>query len=54
MWSTGLLGDNTSEKLVNTLLYLLGVYFALHAVDEHKALKVGAWSQIKVKFNDKS
>ena len=42
MWSTGLLGDNTPEKLVNTLPYLIGVHFTLRAVEEHKALKVGA------------
>ncbi len=52
MWGTGLLGDDTPEKLVNTVLYLIGVHFALRACDEHKALKVGAWSQLRVKIDD--
>ena len=46
-----MLGDDTPEKLVNTLLYLIGIYFTLHACDEHKALKVGAYSQLKIKVD---
>ena len=42
MWNTGLLGDDTLEKLVNTLLYLISVHFTLQACDKHKSLKVGA------------
>ena len=54
LWDTGLLSDNTPEKLVNTLLYLIGVHFALHACDEHKALKVRAYSQFKIKVDQES
>ena len=43
MWNTGLLGDDSPEKLVNTLLYLIGVHFALRACDEYKVLKVREW-----------
>ncbi len=42
------------EKLVNMLFYLIGMHFALSACEEHKALKVGAWGQLKVKFDDQS
>lgn len=51
MWQAGILRDDTPEKLVNTLLYLIGIHFALHACDEHKSLKVGAFSQLKIKVN---
>ena len=53
MWSSGVLGVDNPEQLLNTLMYLLGVHLCLCAV-EHKSLKVGYYSQIKVKFdNDK-
>ncbi len=32
IWQTGLLRDDTPEKLVNTLLYLIGIHFALKSV----------------------
>ena len=51
MWETGLLSDDTPEKLVNTLLYLIGIHFTLHACDEYKALKVGAYTQFRVKVD---
>ncbi len=51
MWQNGILGNDTPEKLVNTLLYLIGIYFALHAYDEHKNLKVGTYSQLKIKID---
>ncbi len=54
MWRSGILGNDTPEKLVNTLLYLVSVHFALHVCDEHKALKVGAFSQLKIKVNPKT
>ncbi len=54
MWNTGLFGDNTPEKLVNTLLYLIGLHFALCACDEHKALKVGGFGQFKIKVDYKT
>ena len=54
MWNSGLLGDNMPEKLFNTLLYLIGIHFALHACDEHKALKTGVFGQLKVKVDPQS
>ena len=54
MWKSGVLGDDTPEKLVNTLLHLVGMHFALWACDKHKALKVGAFSQLKIKVDPES
>ncbi len=51
MWQSGILGESTPEQLLNTVIFLLGIHLSLHAVDEHKALKVGYWSPIKVKFD---
>ncbi len=52
LWDLGLLGDDTPKKLVNTLIYLLGIHLALRGGDEHKSLKVGYYSQIKVKYDE--
>lgn len=51
MWRSGILGDDTPEKLINTLLYLIGVHFTFLACDEYKNLKVSAYSQLKVKID---
>ena len=40
LWSIGALGDDTPTKLVDTVLYLLGIHFALRAADEHKTSKL--------------
>ena len=41
MWKTGILSSETPERLLYTLLYSLGVQFALCAGEEHKSLKIG-------------
>ncbi len=41
MWQQELLGDHTPERLLYTVLYLLGVQFALRTGEEHKSLKFG-------------
>lgn len=51
MWQSGILGDDTPEKLVNTLLYLIGVHFTPQACNKHKNLKVSAYSQLKIKVD---
>ncbi len=33
-------------------MYLLGIHFALHGGEEHKALKVGVFAQIKLQFDE--
>ncbi len=52
MWKSTVLGQDNPEQLLNILMYLLGVHLCLHAVDEHKSLKVGYYLQIKVKFDE--
>ena len=49
LWSCGILGDDTPVKLVDTLLYLLGLHFSLCAADEHKNLKID--TQLKVLYD---
>ena len=39
MWKLGILGEDNPRKLVDTVLYLIGIHFALRAADEHKNLK---------------
>ena len=51
MWSSGVLGESNPEQLLNTVIYLLGIHCSLRAVDEHKALKIGYYLQIKCKFD---
>ncbi len=41
MWQKGVLGDSCLEKLLYSLMYLLGIQFALRAGEEHKSLKFG-------------
>ena len=48
LWSKKILGDDTPEKLSNTLILLLGIQFAMRAAKEHKSLKV---DQIVVKYD---
>ena len=46
LWKRGILGDSNPEQLVNTLLYLNGVHFALRAADEHENLKVNCQFEV--------
>ena len=39
MWQTNVLGEDTPDKLHNTVLYLIGVNCALRAGNEHYALR---------------
>ena len=39
MWQKGLLGEDTPDKLREKVLFLLGIHLALHAGDEHYALR---------------
>jgi len=48
LWSKGLLGDHNPETLLNTLVYVFGLYFALRGRDEHRTLRYYP-SQISLK-----
>lgn len=47
MWKSGILSVDTPERLLYTLLYSLGVQFALRAGEEHKSLKIGKQLSLK-------
>lgn len=52
MWSSGILGEDNPKQFSKTLLYLVGMHFALRAGAEHRNLRVGPDSQIKLKHDE--
>ena len=55
MWSQNILGEDTADKLRSTVLYLLGVNCALHAGDEHYALRhPGGCTNSQLNFEENS
>lgn len=48
MWSKGVLGRDTHQKLLDTLLFQLGLHFTLRAGQGHKNLTVGTHRQISI------
>ena len=48
MWEQGILGEDNPTKLMNTILYLLGIHFALRSREEHRSLRFGKDSQLKL------
>ena len=39
MWKKGILGESTPQALVDTMLYMNGLYFALKSGEEHRQLR---------------
>ena len=39
LWSTGQLGDHNPQALVETMLYMDGIYFAIRSGQEHRNLR---------------
>lgn len=52
MWDQGILGEDNPKKLMNTVLYLLGVQFALRSREEHRSLRFGDDSQLTLGVED--
>jgi len=48
MWANGILASNTPDKLRDTILYLLGLNFALRGGQEHYYLRHGQNSQLRL------
>lgn len=53
LWARGLLGEDTPKQLADTLVYFFGIHFALRAGVEHKNLRVGPNTQLRLKYDDK-
>jgi hypothetical protein len=39
LWDDGLLGDSDPRTLLNTMVYVFGLHFALRGRDEHRRLR---------------
>jgi hypothetical protein len=49
MWQKEILGSDSPKRLLDTLLYSIGLNFALRAAQEHRNLRVGEHSQLTIK-----
>lgn len=54
MRQKGMLGTDSPKRLLDTLLYSLGLHFALRAAQEHRNLRVGENSQLTIKTSPKN
>ena len=46
LWSKGVLGSENAKQLLNTMVYLIGLNFALRGGQEHRTLRSGPTSQL--------
>ena len=51
LWNNGTFGRSNPKQLVSTLIYHLGLHFALRACQEHRDLEYGAGSQITLEVD---
>uniref|UniRef100_A0A1X7SKA1 ZMYM2-like/QRICH1 C-terminal domain-containing protein n=1 Tax=Amphimedon queenslandica TaxID=400682 RepID=A0A1X7SKA1_AMPQE len=49
LWGKGMLGEGSPHKLLKTMIFMCGIYFALRSGQEHRDLR---FSQIKLKEID--
>ncbi len=47
LWEKKILGDHTPQSLLNTMIFMNGLYFALRSGDEHRNLRCSPY-QIQV------
>ena len=47
LWEKGLFGDHSPQALLNTMVYMNGVYFTLSSGEEHRELRLNS-SQISL------
>ena len=47
LWSKNLLGAHSPQTLLDTLVYLCGMYFALRSVKEHRDLKLQSFELVE-------
>ncbi len=52
LWTSSFSGRENLQQLLNTVVYLLRLHLALHAVIEHKQLKLGENGQIQILFDE--
>ena len=51
LWSKGVLGDSNPQQLLDTIVYLFGIHFALTGGSEHRRLRM--WSENSQVFKGK-
>ena len=49
LWEKGFLGDSNPKSLLDTMLYLCGVHFALRSGEEHRSLRLSQFELIQPK-----
>ena len=49
LWKGGYLGDHSPQVLLDTMLYLSGICFAMRSGEEHRSLKITQFQLVEPK-----